>query len=30
MLDTKLYSFLKVVQHRSYTKAAEDLNLTLW
>lgn len=28
MLDTKLYSFLKVVQHRSYTKAAEDLNLT--
>lgn len=28
MLDIKLHTFLKVVQHRSYTKAAEDLNLT--
>lgn len=28
MLDIKLHTFLKVVQHRSYTNAAEDLNLT--
>lgn len=28
MLDIKIFTFLKVAQHRSYTKAAADLNLT--
>lgn len=28
MLDTKIFTFLKVAQHRNYTKAAAELNLT--
>lgn len=28
MVDTKIFTFLKVVQHKNYTKAAAELNLT--
>lgn len=28
MIDTKIYTFLKVAQYRNYTKAATELNLT--
>ena len=28
MIDIKIFTFLKVAQHRNYTKAAADLNLT--
>ncbi|HSH36448.1 LysR family transcriptional regulator [Schnuerera sp.] len=28
MLDTKIFTFLKVAQHKNYTKAAAELNLT--
>ncbi len=28
MLDNKLFTFLKVAQHKNYTKAAAELNLT--
>lgn len=28
MLDTKIFTFLKVVQHKNYTRAAAELNLT--
>lgn len=28
MLDTKIFTFLKVAQHRNYTRAAAELNLT--
>lgn len=28
MIDTKIYTFLKVAQYRNYTKAAVELNLT--
>lgn len=28
MIDIKMFTFLKVAQHRNYTKAAADLNLT--
>ena len=28
MIDIKIFTFLKVAQHKNYTKAAADLNLT--